>query len=316
VVIEVNNLIRKYGSFTAVNNISFKIPKGQIVGLLGHNGAGKTTTLKMLTGYLEATSGSITIAHLNIDEHMLAVQAKIGYLPESSPLSVEMTVGEDLAYVAKMRGIPETEQAAAIRDALVATDLTDKTHSPISTLSKGYRQRVGVAQAIVHKPEILILDEPTNGLDPTQILAMRHLIKNLSKTSTVIISTHIMQEVEAICDRVLIILHGRLVVDSLLADLQKDNTITVGIKEQAKTVTPVLTQVQGVRTINQVASNADGVHLFAIEADKNALDIAPMIAKTIFAQGWDLYSLTREQRNLESVFKEVNKVSTRGAAHA
>ncbi len=313
-VIEVNNLTRKYGSFTAVNKVSFKIPRGQIVGLLGHNGAGKTTTLKMLTGYLEATSGSITIAHLAIDEHMLAVQAKIGYLPESSPLYAEMTVGEYLAYVAQMRGIPEGQQAAAIKDALIATDLSDKTLSPIATLSKGYRQRVGVAQAIVHKPEILILDEPTNGLDPTQILAMRHLIKNLSKTATVIISTHIMQEVEAICDRVLIILNGRLVVDSLLADLQKDNTITVGIKEQAKAIAPVLNQIKGVRTISHLTSTSEGVQLFAIEADKNAHDLAPLVAKTVFTQGWELYSLSREQRNLESVFKEVNKVA-RGAAH-
>lgn len=312
-VIEVHNLTRKYGNFTAVNNISFKIPKGQIVGLLGHNGAGKTTTLKMLTGYLEATSGRITIANMPIDENMLAVQAKIGYLPESSPLYPEMSVGEYLQYVAQMRGIPEAHQAQAIKDALVATDLLSKASSLINTLSKGYRQRVGVAQAIVHKPEILILDEPTNGLDPTQILAMRDLIKNLSKTSTVIISTHIMQEVEAMCDRVLIILDGRLVVDSLLADLQKDNTITVAVKEQAAKVTPVLQGITGVRAVN-FNFDEHGIQQFTIEAERTAQDLAPAIAKAIFAQGWDLYSLSREQRNLESVFKEVNKVS-RGAAH-
>jgi ABC-2 type transport system ATP-binding protein len=313
VVIEVNNLTRRYGKFTAVNNISFKIPKGQIVGLLGHNGAGKTTTLKMLTGYLEATSGTVTIAKLSIDEHMLAVQAKIGYLPESSPLYPEMTVGEYLAYVAKMRNIPSEKQAKAIKDALIATDLLSKADSTITTLSKGYRQRVGVAQAIVHKPEILILDEPTNGLDPTQILAMRELIKNLSKTSTVIISTHIMQEIEAIADRVLIILDGRLVVDSMLADLQKDNTITVGIKENAAIVSAVLEKLDGVRSVSTLPEN-HGIPYFSVHAEKSAQDIAPHLAKTIVAQGWDLYSMSPEQRNLESVFKEVNKVS-RGARH-
>jgi ABC-2 type transport system ATP-binding protein len=313
VVIEVQNLTRKYGKFTAVNNISFKIPKGQIVGLLGHNGAGKTTTLKMLTGYLEASSGKITIGSLPIDENMLAVQAKIGYLPESSPLYPEMTVAEYLAYVAQMRGIPAPQQAKAIKDALAATDLLAKADTTINTLSKGYRQRVGVAQAIVHKPEILILDEPTNGLDPTQILAMRELIKNLSKTSTVIISTHIMQEVEAIADRVLIILDGRLVVDSLLADLQKDNTITVGLKENAATVTTMLGKINGVRTVTSLPEHA-GIPHFSIHAEKSAQEIAPAVAKAIVAQGWELYSMFPEQRNLESVFKEVNKVS-RGGAH-
>ena len=176
-VIEVQNLSRNYGSFTAVNGISFRIPKGQIIGLLGHNGAGKTTTLKVLTGYLEATSGTVKVAGMDVKTHRLEIQDKIGYLPENSPLYPEMTVLEYLQYVVRMRGLADGQQAGAIRDAIRATNLGSKASEKIETLSKGYRQRVGVAQAIIHKPEILILDEPTNGLDPTQILAMRQLIR-------------------------------------------------------------------------------------------------------------------------------------------
>lgn len=307
-MIEVKNLTRKYGAYTAVNGVSFSIPKGQIIGLLGHNGAGKTTTLKMLTGYLEATSGDIRIGGQDIRTHRLEIQNRIGYLPENAPLYPEMPVVQYLEYVAKMRGIAEANLGDAIKAAIDATDLGPKAGEKIATLSKGYRQRVGVAQAIIHKPEILILDEPTNGLDPTQILAMRNLIKNLSKSATVILSTHIMQEVEAVCDRVLIILDGRLVMDSLLKDLQNANAITLVLQQDLATVSGVLKPLAGVKNVN-LATPLQGFNQFVVEAKADDPALAAQIAKAVVEQGWNLYSLHREQKDLESIFREVNRGS-------
>lgn len=313
-MIEVSKLIRKYGNFTAVNGVSFSIPKGQIVGLLGHNGAGKTTTLKVLTGYLEATSGTVTIGGKDIKDHMLEIQSKIGYLPENSPLYPEMTVVQYLDYVAQMRSMPPESIGGAIRDAIAATDLGPKAAEKIGTLSKGYKQRVGVAQAIIHKPDILILDEPTNGLDPTQILAMRKLIKDLSQSSTVILSTHIMQEVEAICDRVIIVLDGRIVIDSLLADLKKGNCIHVGLKEDIEQVEPTLAAVSGVTGVKLGTSSFEGINQYVVEAKGDDPSIAASVAKAVVDKGWALYALHRDQRDLETVFREANSGS-KGAAH-
>ena len=313
-MIEVSNLTRKYGTFTAVKGVSFSIPKGQIVGLLGHNGAGKTTTLKVLTGYLEATSGSVSIGGKDIKDHMLEIQSRIGYLPENSPLYPEMTVVQYLDYVAQMRSMPSESIGSAIRDAVAATDLGPKSGEKIGTLSKGYKQRVGVAQAIIHRPDILILDEPTNGLDPTQILAMRKLIKDLSQSSTVILSTHIMQEVEAICDRVIIVLDGRIVIDSLLADLRKGNCIQVGLKEELNQVKPILSAISGVEGVSLGNSSAEGINQYVVEAKGDDPAIAASVAKAVVDNGWDLYALHRDQRDLETVFREANSGS-KGAAH-
>ncbi len=307
-MIKVKNLTRKFGTFTAVNSISFEIPRGQIVGLLGHNGAGKTTTLKMITGFLEGTSGEIKIDGMDINEQRLQIQSRIGYLPENSPLYPEMTVIEYLQYVARLRGIDESQIPEALQAAILATDLKDKASQLIATLSKGYKQRVGVAQAILHKPDILILDEPTNGLDPTQILGMRQLIKNLSKSSTIIISTHIMQEVEAICDRVLIVLNGRLAEDTLMSDLKKGNAINLQVKETPEHVEPTLRAVTGVKSVTSSLRN-DGIYAYSVSLQDDKSNITPYLAKAILAKGWDLYSLSQEQRDLETVFREVNSQS-------
>lgn len=312
-MIRVKDLTRKYGSFTAVNSISFEIPKGQIIGLLGHNGAGKTTTIKVLTGYLEPTAGEVSIDDLDLSEHRLEVQKKIGYLSEASPLYPEMTIWQYLDYVAKLRGIPDNKRTQAIKEAIKATDLTDKALDAIDTLSKGYRQRVGVAQAIIHKPEILILDEPTNGLDPTQILAMRQLIKDLAKDATVIISTHIMQEVEAICDRVLIILNGKLVVDSSLADLQNIKNITLAVNRPFSDIKGVVSKIDGIKDVEHLETS-EGVSHCRLLISESQANLTPRIAKAIIEQGWDLYQIQREHRNLETVFKEVNR-SHGGIAH-
>ncbi len=305
-MITVRNLTRKYGSFTAVNSISFEIPKGQIVGLLGHNGAGKTTTLKMLTGYLEPTSGEVSIDGIDIASDPLAVQKKIGYLSEQSPLYPDMTVWQYLYYVAEMRGIPEGDIPHAVRDAILDTDLVPKAQELITTLSRGYQQRVGVAQAIIHKPDILVLDEPTNGLDPTQIMAMRQLIKNLSKKATVILSTHILQEVEAICDRVIIILNGRKAVDDKLTNLQKNNTILLTLKESYAQVKNALADVQGIQAL-EALSTQSSFSEYAIKFEGPIENVAPAIAKKIIGQGWDLYRLQAESRDLETIFNEINR---------
>ncbi len=312
-MIAVRNLTRNYGSFTAVNSVSFEIPKGQIVGLLGHNGAGKTTTLKMLTGFLEPSSGQVHIDGIDMTSDPLTIQKKIGYLSEQSPLYPEMTVWQYLYYVAEMRGIPASDIPNAVRDAILDTDLVPKAQELITTLSRGYQQRVGVAQAIIHRPEILVLDEPTNGLDPTQIQAMRQLILNLAKKATVILSTHILQEVTAICDRVIIIMHGRKVVDDTLAALQKDNSIQIELREGQDEVRALLSKVSGVQDIDS-AKLHNGLHSYSVKIDGDVASIAPAIAKKIVTQGWDLYSLHAESRNLEAVFNDLNR-GGKGVSH-
>lgn len=283
------------------------------MGLLGHNGAGKTTTLKMLTGYLEPTEGEVEIAGLSVLNDLLSVQGKIGYLSEQSPLYPEMTVWQYLYYVAEMRGVAAPRIGDAVREAIRATDLGKKAEDLITTLSRGYQQRVGVAQAIIHKPEILILDEPTNGLDPTQIMAMRQLIQNLSRNATVILSTHILQEVEAICDRVIIILNGRIAIDSSLGALQQENSLKISLREDLASVKQTLESVSGVHSVAPLSSS-DSLNHFSVRITGDYDAVAPHIAKAVVNKGWNLYRLEGEHRDLESVFNEVNRVS-KGVAH-
>ncbi|MEE8042054.1 MAG: ABC transporter ATP-binding protein [Pseudomonadales bacterium] len=218
-MIKAEHLSRSYGDFVAVDDVSFEIPHGEIVGLLGHNGAGKTTIMKMLTGYLEPSGGRVEVNGVSVEDAPEIVQRELGYLPERVPVYPEMSVVDYLEYTAALRGVSRSERAAAVRTAILETDLTEKALDPIATLSRGYQQRVGVAQAILDRPKVLILDEPTNGLDPSQTQHMRGLIKQLAREATVILSTHIMQEVNAICDRVMILRNGRLVLDEQLDTL-------------------------------------------------------------------------------------------------
>ena len=221
-MISVHNLSRSYGTFRAVDDVSFEVGQGQIVGLLGPNGAGKTTLMKMLTGYHFPAAGSIRINGLDLLEHTLEAQALIGYLPESSPVYPDLTVKEYLEFMAGVRGVPSDKVAAAIDTALERTDATAFKSRVTSHLSKGQKQRVGLAQAILVDPSILILDEPTSGLDPHQILEFRQLILNIGREKTVILSTHIMQEVEAICERVLIMNRGKIVAEGKAEDIAKN----------------------------------------------------------------------------------------------
>ncbi len=299
-MIEAERLTRRYGEFLAVDGVSFSIGPGEIVGLLGHNGAGKTTIMKMLTGYLEPSAGAVRIDGTALERDRQRVQRQIGYLPENLPLYPEMTVTDYLAYSAGLRGV---DPQAAVPGAMAATELTGKALDPIATLSRGYKQRLGVAQAILHEPRFLILDEPTNGLDPGQTQHMRALIKRLSERATVILSTHIMQEVNALCDRVLMLRNGVLAVDERLEALRASNRLHVRT-DGAADLPGVLTGVEGV-----AGSYDAGQGRWEIETRGDADAVAQRVAAALVQAGLPLYQLASAQRDLESVFREVNETA-------
>jgi ABC-2 type transport system ATP-binding protein len=301
-MLSIANLTRCYGDFIAVDDVSFTIQNGEVLGLLGPNGAGKSTIMKMLTGFLEPTRGSIRVDALEMGRDTAAIQRRIGYLPENCPVWPEMTVIEFLEYQATMHDMSPAMRAAAVAAAIRRTDLRDKATQTIQTLSRGYRQRVGVAQAILHAPDIVILDEPTNGLDPTQILHMRALIRELARSATLIVSTHILQEVQAVCERVLILRAGRKVIDARLDELQRDSRLIVTLDRDEASALPVLRAVEGVRLVRLSEASA-GRYRYALEVDEAH---TPAVGAAVVGAGFALYGLEREQRTLEKVFAEVN----------
>lgn len=306
-MIRVEALSRFYADLKAVDQVSFEIGQGEIVGLLGHNGAGKTTIMKMLTGYLEPTHGNIEIDGLEIGSQREAVQQRIGYLPENDPLYPEMSVIDYLEYAAELHGVPASARVERIREAIRQTALEPKATNLISTLSRGYRQRVGVAQAILHKPRLLILDEPTNGLDPTQVQHMRELIRSLAKQATIIISTHILQEVQAICDRVIIIRAGQKALDASMAELQAGKRLVVGLDAEPKQAIDLLASMDSIESVEQLAQRGIG-HRYALNlADQGDLsDTAPKVANLVHTHGMKLYTLQPESRDLETIFGEIS----------
>ncbi len=304
-MIEVRRLTRSYGDLKAVDDVSFDTGHSEVVGLLGHNGAGKTAVMKMLTGYLEPDAGDIRIDGLDIREQRREVQQRIGYLPENCPLYPEMTVIDYLDYQAVLHGVPEPGRPAAIREAIERTELAPKADQVIATLSRGYRQRVGVAQAILHGPRVLILDEPTNGLDPSQIQHMRTLIRELAKSATLILSTHILQEVKAVCDRVLIMRAGRLALDSDLTALSNPNRLLVSLGQAPTQVVPTLMALDPVTAVESVGS-LDGRYRYALDTADPAAT-APVVARAVGTVGWDLYGLQPEVRDLETLFSAISQ---------
>jgi ABC-2 type transport system ATP-binding protein len=298
--IEVKNLSKFYGQQAAVNDISFSIQKGEIVGFLGPNGAGKSTTMKILTGFIPATSGEVKICGMEVDVDSLETRKKIGYLPENNPLYLDMYVREYLEFVGKIYKVPNLK--ARIDEMIQQVGLEVEQNKKIGMLSKGYRQRVGLAQAIIHDPEVLILDEPTTGLDPNQLVEIRELIKRIGKSKTVMLSTHIMQEVEAICDRVIIIKSGKIVANSTAAELQyEENKQVVYVEFEGELSKNALKNETGITTVESVGTNA-----WLVESD-NAVDLRKLIAQ--FAQKNNLLVLTlrKEEKTLEEVFKELTK---------
>jgi ABC-2 type transport system ATP-binding protein len=304
-VIQVEHLTRRYGDLVAVDDVSFSVGQGEVVGLLGHNGAGKTTIMKMLTGYLEPTSGEIHVRELSMGRDTRAIQACIGYLPENCPAWPEMSVLDYLEYRAGLQGVAPERRRTAVARAVRRTALADKATSPIAALSRGYRQRVGVAQALLHDPEILILDEPTNGLDPTQIRHMRDLVRDLARTATVIVSTHVLQEVQAVCQRVLIMRGGKLARDARLEDLQRGGGLLLQVEGDPR---PALRALPGISAIEERPAT-DGRRLYRLEAPASS---APAVAEAITRAGLRLHALQPERRDLELVFAEVIEEASRG----
>jgi ABC-2 type transport system ATP-binding protein len=257
-MIKVENLVKKYGNFAAVDDISFEIKKGEVVGFLGPNGAGKTTTMRVITSFFPATSGKAILNGHDVFNDPMGVRKSIGYLPESAPLYLDMRVGEYLYYIAEAQGLDRSRIPDRITDMAEKCGISDRLEQVIGTLSKGYRQRVGLAQAMIHDPEILILDEPTSGLDPNQIIEIRKLIKDLGKEKTVILSTHILTEAESTCDRVIIISKGKIVASGKIHELQSNSNekdvLRLKVKGDGVGVAARLQSFIGVSHVNQIDS--------------------------------------------------------------
>jgi ABC-2 type transport system ATP-binding protein len=310
-MIDVREVTKTYGPVEALKGVSFHVESGEIIGLLGPNGAGKTTMMKILTGYLQPTNGTATVDGLDVVAQALDVQQRIGYLPETAPLYPELSVQGYLKLIADLRQIPDEEQRLRLSEAIYATGLESHLTRPIGHLSKGFRQRVGLAQAIVHRPKLLILDEPTIGLDPTQILEVRRLIRDLAQESTVLLSTHILSEVEAICDRVIILLNGEVKADARLADLEASTDVILVLDEEMDDTTQALQALQGVQAVQSVPST-DGYAYRVRSAGPDGADLRPAIYELARDQAWPLKELRRDVRTLEAVFNDlVTAQSTR-----
>lgn len=300
----VTNLSKKYGQQLAVDNISFSVQQGEIVGFLGPNGAGKSTTMKMATSYLPPTSGSITINGLNVVEQPMAVKRIIGYLPEHNPLYLEMYVHEYLQFVASVYGLTKKETVKRVGEMIELCGLTKEQNKRIESLSKGYRQRVGLAQALIHNPQVLILDEPTSGLDPNQILEIRKLIKQISEQKTVILSTHIMQEVQALCDRVIVIHQGKIVADDLLKNLLSGKKEQVVLVVEWDGAAP-LSAIESISGVEKVEMDK---HLCRITTQSSD-EVRAAIFRLSTERNQALLSFKVEENTLEDIFRSLTITS-------
>jgi ABC-2 type transport system ATP-binding protein len=299
--ITVSNLTKIYGAQKAVNNISFSINKGEIVGFLGPNGAGKSTTMKIITGYIEADGGNAAVCGETVSTNSLNTKKKIGYLPEANPLYFDMYVREYLEFIAGVHGIANKKEK--IEAAIETVKLKLEANKKIGQLSKGYKQRVGIAAALIHDPEVLILDEPTSGLDPNQIIEIREVIKNLGKNKTIMFSSHILQEVEAMCDRVIIINRGNIVADDLLSNLQKANAgqQQVNVEFKEKVETEDLQKLSGVIKIFNIQSS-----IFNIQCS-NAEALKKQILQLSLDKNLNIVSLQSSEQSLEEVFRQLTQ---------
>jgi ABC-2 type transport system ATP-binding protein len=314
-MIKSQDLTKEYGATRALSDVSFTIAEHEIVGLLGPNGAGKTTLMKILTGYLQPTAGSATVGGIDVVERPLAVQELIGYLPENAPLYPDMVVQEYLKMIADLRQIPEERQLPLISQAIRRTGLEDYLVRPIGQLSKGYRQRVGLAQAILHQPRVLILDEPTSGLDPNQIVEIRRLIRKLAGTATVLLSTHILSEVELTCERVLIIIDGKLRTDARLEELRSGAAAMVAVDAGATGVQGALEGIRGVSKVSALGEHGtSGFTSYRVVGGKAteegapaAADLCPAIFDLAKERGWRIAELRPDRLTLETVFRGLSE---------
>ena len=307
-MIEVENLTKAYGPVTAVDHVSFSVNEGEILGFLGPNGAGKTTTMRILTGFMPATSGTARIAGFDVMTQSLAVRRHIGYLPEAPPVYPDMTVDSYLDFVLRIKNVPADKRSARVADAVEKTGLGDKRKQLIKRLSRGYKQRVGLAQALVHDPLVIILDEPTVGLDPKQIIEVRHLIKNLAGTHTIILSTHILPEVSMTCDRVVIINKGKIAAvdtpQNLTTQLKGGQKVHVETDAPEQPLRDLLAQVPGAGSIDVTPARPGG-HATATVEISGGKDVRNLIAAKIVEKGWPLYELRGVSLSLEDIFLQL-----------
>ncbi|MCY3833985.1 MAG: ABC transporter ATP-binding protein [Chloroflexi bacterium] len=300
-MIHVQNIAKSYGSIRALHDVSFDIQPGEIVGLLGPNGAGKSTAIKIITGFLHPDEGLVEIEGKNVLSDLHAVQATIGYLSENTPLYPELSVQSYLTMMAELRAIPSADLVPLLSDAVYGTGLQEYLTRPIASLSKGLRQRVGLAQAILHKPRFLILDEPTVGLDPTQIVEIRALIQSLARESTILFSSHILSEVEAICDRVIIIINGELRADQSLSELSKSNDATLVLEWDSDEIEGALESLEGIARVQPMRS-ADDYPAYRIVS---GADITPRVFALAKDRNWPLRELRRDSVTLETFFNQL-----------
>ena len=306
-MIEVQHLSKRYGPVTAVDDISFRVERGEILGFLGPNGAGKTTTMRVLTGYMPPSGGKAIVAGYDVFEQPIEAKRRTGYLPETPPLYPDMTVREYLTFVARIKGVPRNDRKARIDEMMRKTRIDDVAHRPCGKLSKGYRQRVGLAQALMHNPDVLILDEPTAGLDPKQIIETRELIKALAGDHTIILSTHILPEVSQTCQRVVIINRGKVVAvdtpDNLTSRLRGSETMYLQVDAQGAEVTPVLQRVPGVTRV-AVADSKQQIVGFEVDSEAGR-DVRRELAAAMVGRGWGLLEMRPMRMSLEEIFLHV-----------
>ena len=308
-MIELKNITKYYGDFPAVTDISFKIEKGEIVGLLGPNGAGKSTTMKMITGFMPPTSGELTVGGNDIVSQSIEARRKIGYLPETVPLYTDMTVYSYIEYMGMLRGLSKKNIKSKVDNVIEICKLEDYRNSLISKLSKGFRQRVGISQAIIHEPEVLVLDEPTIGIDPNQVVETRQLIKNLSGEHTLILSSHILPEVSSICERVLIIHEGEIAASDTIENLSSlmsgKNKIEADIIGSPQAIVTELEKIDGVKSVQfSINKSSNEFSTFSIESEINS-DIRSEISKIIINNDWGLIRLQSMGMSLEDIFLQI-----------
>jgi ABC-2 type transport system ATP-binding protein len=311
-VIEVQHLTKRYGRVTAVDDVSFKVERGEILGFLGPNGAGKTTTMRVITGYMPATEGRAVVAGFDVFQQPVEAKRRTGYLPETPPLYPEMTVQEYLNFVARIKGVAPADRTAQVKRVMERTRIADMAAKHCGKLSKGYRQRVGLAQAILHNPDVLVLDEPTAGLDPKQIIETRELIKELAGTHTIILSTHILPEVAQTCQRVVIINKGRVVaIDTpanLTARLRGSETMFIQLDAGGADAAPVLERVPGVTRV-AISDRRDVLTSYEVESVQGH-DVRRELARAVVMNNWGLLELRPMRMSLEEVFLSLTTEET------
>jgi ABC-2 type transport system ATP-binding protein len=309
-MIEIEHLSKTFGPITAVDDVSFAVAKGDVLGFLGPNGAGKSTTMKMITGFLTPTSGTARIAGFDVRRNPIAVKRRIGYLPEGAPMWPDMTAEAFLAFVARVRGLGGAEAEQRIATAIRRTQLADVLRQPIETLSKGFKRRLGLAQALLHDPEVLILDEPTDGLDPNQKHEVRELIRSMAGAKAIVISTHILEEVEAVCSRAIIIANGRIVADETPTGLAQRSKRYNGVSLATRTPDKVKKVLASLPDVAEVANEVDG-RLFV--SPKNGASIITQVSTALREADVEVQQITVEHGRLDEVFRDI---TTRQPAHA